>query len=200
MWPADPPWGVGGEVSGGPVLGQVPAFLSLPLPPPLQETAGSLFPINSSSRGTPGSRDRLSPGPRWGLGLLRSASREERSLPATSMQLSRAEGPGLPLPRRPPLPPPPLSGSPGRGSKHTPPRSGPALSASSTRAAPPPGATSGTAVLEPPALRLPPWPQAGGPGAGALLHGFSRHSRPTRGGRRQGWGRERVRRSSYGGC
>lgn len=85
-----------------------------------------MFPINSSSRGTPGSRDRLSPGPRWGLGLLRSSSREERFLPATSMQLSRAEGPGLPLPRRPPLPPPPLSGSPGRGSKHTPPRSGPA--------------------------------------------------------------------------
>lgn len=26
-----------------------------------------LFPIYSSSRGTPASRDRLSPGPRWGL-------------------------------------------------------------------------------------------------------------------------------------
>lgn len=34
--PADSHWGVGGEVSGGPVMGRVPAFLSLPLP--LQET------------------------------------------------------------------------------------------------------------------------------------------------------------------
>lgn len=70
-WEAGPPtlsWGVG-EVSGGPGVGQVPALLSLPLPlqgdrreePPL------LFPVDSSSRGTPGSRDRLSPGPRWGL-------------------------------------------------------------------------------------------------------------------------------------
>lgn len=55
-------------------MGQVPTLLSLPLllQGDRREEPPHLFPIYSSSRRTPGSRDRLSPGPRWGLRPLRS--------------------------------------------------------------------------------------------------------------------------------
>lgn len=52
--------------------GPHPPEPSTPTPGHWREGPPHLFPIYSSSRGTPGSRDRLSPGPRWGLGLLRS--------------------------------------------------------------------------------------------------------------------------------
>lgn len=91
-------------------MGQVPTLLSLPLPlqgdrrgePPRFVSYLFLFSRDPRFQGPTEPRTPLGTPP----GLLRS--REERSLPATSMQLSRAEGPGLPAaPHWPPLPPPP---------------------------------------------------------------------------------------------
>lgn len=88
-------------------MGQVPTILSLPLP--LQgdrrEEPPDLFPIYSSSRGTPGSRDRLSPGPRWGLWPALLPGRNAPSRPSLCNSPGQR---GRGCQPHPPPPPPPF--------------------------------------------------------------------------------------------
>lgn len=118
--PADPQLAEEGP-SKGPISGQVPGLPSLPLRS--QEAlldSPPLFLIYSSFRGTPGSRDRLSPGPRWGLWPAPGRSALSRPRLCNSPgQRGRDCQPGA---YWPPLPPPPRFCMPGRGPKHTPPR------------------------------------------------------------------------------
>lgn len=120
-------------MSEGPVMGQVPTLLSLPLPfqGDRREQRPHLFPIYSSSRGTPGSRDRLSPGPRWGLWPALLPGRSAPSWPHLCNSPGQRGRGCQPPPRWPPLPPLQRFGMPGREPKHTPPRR-PAPSALST--------------------------------------------------------------------
>lgn len=119
------------EPSEGPIWGQVPGLLSLPL---LYQEALleplPLFLIYSSFRGTPGSRDRLSPGPRWGLWPAPGRSALSRPRLCNSPgQRGRDCQPGA---YWPPLPPTALLHARARTEAHTSARTGPAPSALST--------------------------------------------------------------------